>query len=341
VRVADVQDRLLWRWLNRADLQGTIEMEADLANAGDPTSRAAASTVADAARLAFAQSWIGRGLGGALRAAHRLSPAMATRLALQLFFAPVPSKLGTRGRPPAPWRVETLAVHRDRLALLRHAPFTAPHRTQGAATSRSRRVLLVHGWAGDALQMHALGEAAAAAGYEPVLLDFPGHGRSSGWRCTMPQMVRALFAVQAQIGPLAGVIAHSMGSLAAMHALAKGLEAQRLVVLAPSSSPATVLRWFGDAFGLHEQLVARMRGDIARHGGLKFDEFEPEWFGRHLKTPALVVHDRGDRMAAVSNGVTLAASLPQAQLMLTDGLSHRRVLSDAQVIERALQHLRC
>ena len=96
---------------------------------------------------------------------------------------------------------------------------------QRADTAGARRVLLTHGWAGDAQQMRALGEALAAAGFDPVLLDLPAHGASDGARATLPQWVRALFTASAALGPWYGVVAHSLGALAVAHASARGLSA--------------------------------------------------------------------------------------------------------------------
>jgi pimeloyl-ACP methyl ester carboxylesterase len=286
-----------------------------------------------AASLAFGQSRMARSLASALRAMHQVAPAFATRLAVDLFFAPVPTKLASRRRMPPAWHLERTPAGRDSFTLLRHRAAAAPQ-----AAGRTR-VLLLHGWAGDALQMRPMGDALAAAGFEPVLMDFPAHGRSAGWRCTMPQMVRSLFEAHACAGPFDAVVAHSMGAIACLHAMATGLPTRRLVALAPSSSPGSVLRWFGEAFDLEPDLLARMRARIERDERMALEQFEPQWLGARVTAPVLLVHDRGDRIAPSANSQALAGALPDATLHLTDGLSHRRVLADAAVIERTLAYL--
>jgi alpha-beta hydrolase superfamily lysophospholipase len=171
---------------------------------------------------------------------------------------PFPTKLSSRGRVPPQWQVERLNTGREQFTLLRS-------RTAEQEVKVRRRVLLVHGWAGDALQMRSLGEALGASGFEPVLMDLPAHGRSSGWRCTMPQIVRSLFEAQSRIGPFEAIVAHSMGAVASLHAMAHGLQARQLVALAPSSPPESVLRWFGEAFNLSHTLMANMRARIIKN----------------------------------------------------------------------------
>lgn len=292
-------------------------------------STAAASPAAAFYATGAAARWIGVGL----RAAERLSPAVATRLALRLFFTPTPSKLVARRRPvPAPWRAATLPFEQGRVVLWqRDAPTTA-------AAARPR-VLLVHGWAGDAMQLREIGDLLAASGFEPLLLDFPGHGRSDGWRSSLPQFERTLFAVQARVGPLHGVVAHSLGALASLRAAARGLAVRRIVLLAPSPSPGMVLRWFGHLFGIGERLAERMRQTIEQREATPLHEFESAWLGERLRQPVLLVHDQDDRAAPFAAAQALAQGLPAAELRRTQGLGHRRLLREPAVMQAVLAHL--
>lgn len=200
-------------------------------------------------------------------------------------------------------------------------------------------MLLVHGWAGGAAQMRALGDALATAGFAPVLVDLPAHGRSGGWRSTLPQFTRAMFAVTARLGPWHGVVAHSLGALAALHTAARGLPVERLALIAPSAPPAQFLDWFARSFGLPATLAHRMREHIERREGIPLVQFEADWLGGRVAQPALVVHDRGDRVAPVAAGEQLVDMLRDARLHVTEGLGHRRILDDAQVAARVVAHL--
>ena len=56
--------------------------------------------------------------------------------------------------------------------------------------------------------------------------------------------------------------------------------------------------------------------------------------------PGLIVHDRGDRDVPVAHAERLQHSWPDARLMLTEGLGHRRILRDPEVIAAAVDFLR-
>ena len=272
-----------------------------------------------------------RWLGSALRGMQTLSPRLGTRLALRLFFTPLPLKLAARRRAvPAGWQLSHWPFEHGTVAVYRRADLRA-----GLPT-----VLLVHGWAGDALQMQLLGDALAAAGFAPVLLDFPAHGRSAAWRSTLPQFVRALWAASARLGPLHAVVGHSLGALAASHAAASGLPVKRLALIAPSPPPGLFLDWFSGSFGLGAGLAERMRTAIERREGVPLQQFEPAWLGERLAQPTLLLHDEGDRVAPLAGSQALQQALPDARLATTRGLGHRRVLSDAESIAAVVEHVR-
>lgn len=279
---------------------------------------------------AFYASPGARAVAAAVRTAHRLSAQAGTALAMRLFFTPLARGRRARQRAvPAPWQPQRHRFERGTLV--------SWHRSDVAAGAP--RVLLAHGWAGDAQQMRPLGDALTAAGFDPVLLDLPAHGASEGTRASLPQWVRALFAASARLGPWHGAVAHSLGALAVGHAAARGLAVGRLVMLAPSPPPALFLRWFAAGLGLSDALAERMEQAIARREGVGVEQFAPPWLGPRLRLPTLVVHDHDDRTAPLATARALADALPHAQWLATSGLGHRRLLDDAAVCAAVVRHL--
>ncbi|HVO06047.1 MAG TPA: alpha/beta fold hydrolase [Burkholderiaceae bacterium] len=278
---------------------------------------------------AFYASPAARALGAAVRAAHRVSADVGTALAMRLFFTPRARDRHARvAAVPAPWRPHRHRFERGELVSWQRTD------TAGAA-----RVLLTHGWAGDAQQMRMLGDAVAAAGLDPVLLDLPAHGASDGRRATLPQWVRALFTASATLGPWSGVVAHSLGALAAAHAAARGLPVQRLVLLAPSPPPALFLRWYASGLGLNDALAERMEDAIRHREGIGVEQFAPDWLGPRVSCPTLVLHDADDRTAPLPGGRALAKAIRLSHLQVTQGLGHRRILEDPTVADAVVRQM--
>jgi pimeloyl-ACP methyl ester carboxylesterase len=286
------------------------------------------STPANPASAFYAGSRAAQALGATLRTLDSLAPDCGTRAALRLFFTPLPWKFAMRPPVPPAWQVTPWPFENGTLMAYRRRDLE-PGRPV---------VLLVHGWAGSGLQMQAIGDALAEAGFEPVLLDFPAHGRSGGWRSTLPQFTRAIHAAHARLGPLHAVVAHSLGALAALHTAARGLAVGKLVLLAPSAPPAIFLRWFAGSFGLADSVPQRMRDRIERREGIPLQQFEPDWLGERVRQPTLVVHDEGDRVAPFAVGQRMARALAGAHLHATQGLGHTRVLGDPAVAMAVLRH---
>lgn len=270
-----------------------------------------------------AVTWLGRGIA----AAQALRPGVATRLAARLFFTPLPAKWrAARAAVPVGWRVESLPFERGRIALYRPG-----HDRAGAP------VLLLHGWGGAARQMATMGRALADAGLQPWLLDLPAHGRSSGWRASLPQFVRVLDYLLACIADETGaspaVVAHSLGALAAAASVGRGAPVSRLALIAPSPPPDPVLRGFARGFGLDDAAHERLRRHIEATEGQLLDGFEPQHLGPRLRLPTLIVHDRDDRMAPLAASRRLAGHAASARLVVTESLGHLRLLEHAGVAE--------
>ena len=276
---------------------------------------------------AFYASPAARGVAALLRGLHRVSPGLGTRVALGLFFTPMPTKWLARSRPVAlPWRETRL-------------PFEGGHvsvwQRSGLEAGRPK-VLLTHGWAGDAQQMRPLADTLAQAGFEPVLLDLPAHGRSAGRTSNLPQFARALeysaARLHAQGLDLQAVVAHSLGANAAAYAASRGLALQRLVLLAPPASPYEYTRLFARLFGLSERTRGAMQQRIEAREAILMPQFEPPAVGPRIGVPTLVLHDRGDRINAHADGQAYAHAIAGAQLISTEGLGHMKLLQDAAVL---------
>lgn len=204
---------------------------------------------------------------------------------------------------------------------------------------RGPAVLLMHGWAGRGSQLGAFAGVLAAAGLRAIAFDAPGHGDAPGRRSTLMAMGEALLAVAAAAGPIAGVVAHSAGSAATTWALRRGLAAPRLVYIAPPAELSAFARTFGRAVGLPPGLPERLQERVERRIGMRWVDFHGLDLARTQRTPLLVVHDREDGDVDLAAGAALAGAWPGADLHVTEGLGHRRVLRDPDVVREVVDYL--
>lgn len=277
-------------------------------------------------------------LRAALGASQRLWPALAVRLAKALFLTPLPPRWLQRGAPWGPdWHRESVSFERASVTL--YHPLSSAWPGDVTALDLSRpQVLLTHGWAGHAGQLRPLAEALRDAGLNPVIVEMPGHGRSRGWNSSLPQFARALdFVANALVqrgATVRAVVAHSLGGSAAAHAMARGLPAQRLVLVAAPDAPRDFTFAFAQVFGLTERTRSAMQHRIEAGEGLWMAQFDAAWSAARVAQPVLVLHDEDDRVNAAESARRIAGHAASADLHLTRGLGHRRILSDPGVLER-------
>lgn len=253
-----------------------------------------------------------------LAVSARVSPVLAARWAEKLFFTP-PRPRPSRTRMPAgAQRLETV-LGSGRIALW----------SWGSGPA----VYLVHGWGGRAEQLGAFVAPLLARGFRVVALDGPGHGASPGRLSSGPEIGRALAAAVSQLGPAAGVVAHSLGAAAVTFAMREGLAVGRAAFVGPPADPLAWVALFARQLGLGPDVMAEMKRRSEARIKARWEDLPlVPLHGVAAPPPLLVVHDRDDREVSWNDGVSVAAAWPGARLLETAGLGHRRVLRDPLVV---------
>lgn len=270
-------------------------------------------------------------LRGFFRTADVVAPRLGARKARDLWFAVPPQP----GATPLPDGGEPFAVTSQGAEIRGHVFGTGP------------TVYLVHGWGGRGGQLAGFVEPLVATGHRVVLFDGPAHGDSGPGpagpgRSHGVELGRALDEVFARFGPAEAVIAHSLGTLATYLALRFGwLGTGRLVLLAPMVELQGLFDQFQAALGFGERTRRAFEREVQSLVGIPVAEFDATVQAGHVEpVPTLVVHDRGDRQTAYADAVRLVDTLPDARLVTTEGLGHRRILRDPAVIAGVVEFVR-
>jgi pimeloyl-ACP methyl ester carboxylesterase len=259
-----------------------------------------------------------------LRAVDRLAPAMAARAVTRTWFrlpaGPPATRLPDGG---------TAFEQASQGSVVR-----------GHTWGDGPVVYLVHGWAGRGSQLAGFVEPLVRRGHRVVVFDGLSHGDSGpgpdgAHTSNGVELARSLDDVATRFGPAAAVVAHSMGAVATLLAVRHGwLGAERLALLAPMSSYAGAFTPFADQLGLSTRTRQLVDRAVARRVGLPTEEFDVAFLAGEVEpVPTLVVHDRGDRQTSYDESVRLVEGLPDARMVTTHGLGHRRLLADPTVVE--------
>jgi pimeloyl-ACP methyl ester carboxylesterase len=145
--------------------------------------------------------------------------------------------------------------------------------------------------------------------------------------------------VEATGAKVVGLIGHSLGAAAAGAWLNTSRRNLRAVLIAPPTSIERYSGWFARRLGLPETVRSRMQERFEAKLGHRWDEFELPQSVRHVKAAALIVHDAGDRDVSPASGLSLARAWPGARFLRTEGLGHRAILRDPQVVADAVDFI--
>jgi pimeloyl-ACP methyl ester carboxylesterase len=193
-------------------------------------------------------------------------------------------------------------------------------------------VLLVHGFEGNRAQFGAIIEALVERGFAAIALDVPAHGESAGDELTAVKFIAAIERALMRLGAVHAVIGHSMGGAMSLYSIAHSGGANRVALISAPSSLKRELQRFASAIGLSRRGTRAFIASVENHVGRPAADFDVRHVAGKVDLPLLLVHDQNDRQVPVLEAARAAHMLPGAELMVTRGLGHNRLLADPTVV---------
>jgi predicted alpha/beta hydrolase family esterase len=147
-------------------------------------------------------------------------------------------------------------------------------------------------------------------------------------------LLRAAVAVE---GAPRAVVAHSGGCMAAALCLLKGMPMERLVFIAPMTQVSGYTGEFARRFGFGERTRIRLVPRLERRVAAPLSAFDLSTVpSRVTPPPLLLIHDRDDAEISYADSESVAVTWPQAELVTTTGLGHRRIMRAPQVVAQVV-----
>ncbi|WP_428242206.1 alpha/beta fold hydrolase [Gynuella sp.] len=265
-----------------------------------------------------------------VKALSVISPALAGRKATDIF-------ANTRSlikKPPK----DTLPLGAQRFTIS-----GVPGISHGYVWGKEdKTILLVHGWGANSSSMYSFTRVLRQCGFRVAAFDAPAHGISPGTMTTLTEFQNAVMAVITTLGNVVGVVAHSLGGIAATGAIAKlQRENTRLpdiralaLISAPATLPAVIDRWQREAVPLSPSVAEVMRAELWQRNGVPVEHWNIPELGRDINAEILLMHDKNDTTVPVCEAEVIGRQIPDVEPELTQGLGHIRILADNHVLQR-------
>lgn len=256
-----------------------------------------------------------------------VSKEKAAQKAFELFCTPF--KKTKKKRPPVFDKAEKLALDVEGLTIHGYR-WNHP---------QEKKFLIIHGFESTAYNFDRYVVPLTKKGYEVMAFDAPAHGNSDGSQITLPLYVETIRMINQEFGPIHSFLSHSFGGLAISHFL-ESLEKNdemKLVLIAPATETTTAIDSFFEFLHLNGSLRKEFDAFVKKKGGYAPEHYSIRRAMNGIKSQVLWVHDQDDEMTPLSDALKVHADQhPNVQFLITEGLGHRRIYRENQVVKAIL-----
>ncbi len=200
-----------------------------------------------------------------------------------------------------------------------------------------KKVLLVHGWSGRGTQLFKIADALLKEGYATVSFDAPAHGKSPGNSSIMLEFIASVFELEKQFGPFEMAIGHSLGGMAVLNAVKSGFHTDKIVVIGSGDIVQDIIDDFIKKLQLKPEISIKLRDHFENKYDEAMDNYSAFKAAEAIEKPILVVHDENDYEVPVKAGINIHQHVKNGDLLLTQGLGHRKILGDTNVIQKIIE----
>lgn len=260
-----------------------------------------------------------------------ISPQLATRLALRLFCTP-----RQRSKIKSPLVAAEFNAAKIRPFIYRGKKIQVYRFGQS-----EKKVLLVHGWEGNAADFSRLIPALLASGYEVTTFDGPAHGQSQGSQTNVLEFGEIINGLNLLYGYFDKIIGHSFGGFAASRAVLEyeSMKPDTIVTIGSPNALETMLDQYGKLLELKTEVVDGLKDLIEDRFQVDMERMATSHFLSGAPGKKLVVHDLYDKQVPFDRALEIIKIVDHATLHQTAGLGHNRILRHQESIEKVINFL--
>ncbi|WP_324068885.1 MAG: alpha/beta hydrolase [Flavobacterium sp.] len=197
-----------------------------------------------------------------------------------------------------------------------------------------KKILLVHGWSGRGTQLVKIADELVKMGYMTISFDAPAHGKSKGNSSIMIEFIASILEIEKQFGPFEFAIGHSLGGMSVLNAIKQNLNVKKAITIGSGDIIQDIIDDFISKLKLKPVFGIKLRDHFeAKYGG-KMDDYSAYKAAEKTNIPVLVIHDIDDDDVSVKAAYNIQKHLKNPEIMITQGLGHRKILGDEAVIQK-------
>lgn len=258
-----------------------------------------------------------------------ISPSLTTKFAAKLFTTPIRHKLPKR------------ELHMERESVQKSIPVTEINKEIVVYEygKSDKKVLLVHGWSGRGTQLMKIADELLKMGYMTISFDAPAHGKSKGNYSIMTEFIASILELEKQYGKFEYAIGHSLGGMSVLNAIKQNLQVKKAITIGAGDIIQDIIDDFIKKLELQPEYGIKLRDHFEKRFAGKMDDYSAYKAAKEIKIPVLILHDQEDDDVSVKAAHHIHEHLNGSELMITNGLGHRKILGDEMVIKRIMDFI--
>lgn len=198
--------------------------------------------------------------------------------------------------------------------------------------SNGKKILIVHGLNSNSFKFEKYVSMLTIAGFEVLTFDAPGHGLSGGKRINALLYSKLILEINKKYGPLYGIMAHSLGGLAAALAAEKLNTIAKLVLIAPATETITAINNFFKFFNLPDSLKKTFEEVLEEIAQRPVSYFSVSRSIPLIHSNILWLHDSEDKVCPFKDVEPIQQmNLPNVSFYITKGLGHSNIYKEQKV----------
>lgn len=258
-----------------------------------------------------------------------ISPKLATLFVAKLFSTPIKHKIPKR----------ELEMDRKSIQTLIEIPVINKKVVIYQYGESDKKILLSHGWSGRGTHLFKIADELLKAGYSTISFDAPAHGKSPGRTTIMSEFVETMLEIEKQFGPFEAAVGHSLGGMSLLNATKRGLAINRLAIIGSGDIIQDILDDFVAKLELKPSTSTQLRLHFEKKFGEEMDNYSAYKSALKVSIPVLVIHDKNDTEVPVAAAIHIHKHLKNGELFLTEGLGHRKILGNSEVIKKVVEFI--
>jgi len=293
-----------------------------------------AAKLANMAKLGFSERMYLQYLRTKFSTIGGLSPALAGKLAFNLFCTPYPKYKKTKA--PAIFhqaKPKTLTLTNQ---------ITINGFEWHPTKPNGKTVLICHGYASYIYKFEQYIQPLLRQGFRVIGFDAPGHGKSEGKYINIPVYKDAIEQVMKSCGPIDHFIGHSLGGIT-IAMIAETIEnpaSHKFVLIAPATKTTTTFDNYFSMMHFSDAIKTAFFEEISKQTQLPITYFEADRAIENYKGEVLWVHDQGDRVCPYKDLEKFKEKAPEnIKFLITNGLGHNKIYKTPEIIDQIVAFL--